>query len=216
MVQEGILKFSANGKQKLVIRDSVTAKIHADLARKYSKPAREEDLSQLPTPEYKKQSHKFQSDGLNQKFHEVLQVSRSELKVRTNNPESSLTRRKEDFRFQQDMTELDPKRLQRDFDSQASQKEERCGASNQQATLQQDSSAFQQVRDKSGESSFEPFVVATVESMKKSFQKAGQKQIRGDSYELSCSQNALLDDNSVSLPVQPMFQSKKIRLQTSQ
>jgi hypothetical protein len=70
-----------------------------------------------------------------------------------------------------------------------------------------------------GESSFEPFAVVPVESSKKSFQKAGQKQRKEDrctSPELSCSQNALLNDDSVSLPAQPIFQTKRPKLQLSQ
>ena len=215
MVQEGILKFSTNGKQKLVVRDSVTAKIYDDLARKYNKPVREEDLSQLTTPESKKKSHStLCSDTLQQRFHDVLQVSRSDLQMQTNNA-TALKRRGGDSRLSQESAKLNPKILSEEFNLQTSQSERKSRVPCNNSTLDQDSSMFQQARDKLGESSFEPFAVAPAES-KKSFQKAGQKQRREESPHLSCSQNAPLNDDSVSLPAQPLFLSKKPRLQMSQ
>ena len=217
MVQEGILKFSSNGKQKLVVRDAITAKIYDDLARKFNKPVREEDLSQLTTPESKKQSQKApQSDVLHQRFHDVLQVSRSDLQMQNNNVGTVLKRREGDSRFSQDSAKVDPRKLSEEFHLKKSKSEGKSGGPSRLATFDQDSSTFQQTRDKMGESSFEPFAVAPVESSKKSFQKSGQKQHRDESPELSCSQNAELNDDSVSLPAQPMFQYKRSRLQTSQ
>jgi hypothetical protein len=218
MVQEGILKFSSNGKQKHVVRDAITAKIYDDLARKFNKPVREEDLSQLTTPESKKQSQKApHSDALHQKFHDVLQVSRSDLQIQTNNVGTVLKRReKGDMRLSQDSAKVDPRKLSEEFHLKTSKCEDKSGVPSRQATFDQDSSTFQQARDKLGESSFEPFAVALVDNSKKSFQKSGQKQCRDDSLELSCSQNAELNDKSVSLPAQPMFQYKRPRLQSSQ
>lgn len=220
MVQEGILKFSANGKQKLVVRDAVTSKIHEDLARKYNKPVREEDLSQLPTPESKKLSQAaLQSDVLHQRFHDVLQVSRSDLQIQTTNAETQMKRRGVDMRLSQESAKLAPKKLSGDFDSLKSQGMGKSQAVGKVAAFEQDSSTFQLARDRLGESSFEPFAVVPVESSKKSFQKAGQKQRKEDrctSPELSCSQNALLNDDSVSLPAQPIFQTKRPKLQLSQ
>jgi hypothetical protein len=217
MVQEGILKFSANGKQKLVVRDAVTEKIYDELARKYNKPVREEDLSQLTTPESKKPSQiTLESGLLQQKFHDVLQVSRSDLQMQSNNATTALKRRGGDIRLSQESANLNPKMLSGEFQLHTSQTERKSIVPNNPAILDQDSSTFQQVRDKLGESSFEPFAVAPADSSKKSFQKAGQKQSRNDSPHLSCSQNALLNDDSVSLPAQPMFLTKKSRLQMSQ
>ena len=217
MVQEGILKFSTNGKQKLVVRDSVTAKIYDDLARKYNKPVREEDLSQLTTPESKKISQStLHSDTLQQRFHDVLQVSRSDLQMQTNNATTALKRRGGDSRLSQESAKLNPKILSEEFNLQTSQSERKSRVPCNHSTLDQDSSVFQQARDKLGESSFEPFAVAPAESIKKSFQKAGQKQHRDESPHISCSQNAPLNDDSVSLPAQPLFLSKKPRLQMSQ
>jgi hypothetical protein len=218
MIQEGIIKFSTNGKQKLVVRDEVTSKIYHDLARKYNKPAREEDLSQLPTPESKNQFQKsLQSETLQQKFHDVLQVSRSDLHMQTNNAMTALKQRGAgDFKLSQNSAGVDPKQLSGEFYLQSSQGKGKSSVPSKQAALDQDSSAFQQARDKLGESSYEPFAVATAENSKKSFHKAGQKQRRDDSPEPSCSQNALLTDASVTLPAQPMFQSRRPRLQMSQ
>ena len=217
MVQEGIIKFSSNGKQKLVVRDEVTSKIYDDLARKYNKPVREEDLSQLPTPESKNQFQKsFQSETLQQKFHDVLQVSRSDLQMQTNNAMTALKQRGAGgFRLSQNSARVDPKQLSGEFHLQSSQGTGQSRVPSKQAASDQDSSTFLQARDKLGESSYEPFVVATAET-KKSFHKVGQKQRRDDSPELSCSQNALLTDASVTLPAQPMFQSRRPRLQMSQ
>jgi hypothetical protein len=214
MVQEGILKFSANGKQKLVVRDAVTTRIYDELARKYNKPVREEDLSQITTPESKKKSQTMTECGaLRQKFHDVLQVSRSDLQMQSNNAATSLKRRGGDLRLNHDSASLNPKVLLGDFQLHS---EENLRVQSNHATLDQDSTAFQQARVKLGESSFEPFAVAPAENSKKMFQKARQKHIRDDSPHLSCSQNALLNDDSVSLPAQPMFLSKKPRLKMSQ
>lgn len=218
MVQEGIIKFSANGKQKLVVRDEVTAKIYADLARKYNKPAREEDLSQLPTPESKHQYQAaLQPDALQQRFHDVLQVSRSDLQMQPKNAMTTLKQRGGgDSKLSQHAGKVDPKKLSQEFHLQSSQGKENSRAPSKQATSDQDSSVFQQARDKLGESSYEPFAITTAENSKKSFHKAGQKHRRDESPEISCSQNALLNDDSVSLPAQPMFQSRRPRLQMSQ
>ena len=120
------------------------------------------------------------------------------------------------MKFSQDSSQLAPKKLSGDFDSLKSQGMGKSKVSGKVATFEQDSSTYLQARDRLGESSFEPFAVVPVESSKKSFQKGGQKQRRDDSPELSCSQNAPLNDDSVSLPAQPMFQSKRPRLQLSQ
>lgn len=120
------------------------------------------------------------------------------------------------MRLSQESAKLAPKKLSGDFDSLKSQGMGKSQAVGKVAAFEQDSSTFQLARDRLGESSFEPFAVVPVESSKKSFQKAGQKQRKEDSPELSCSQNALLNDDSVSLPAQPIFQTKRPKLQLSQ
>ncbi len=218
MVQEGILKFSKNGKQKLVVRDEVTTKIYEDLSRKYNKPSTDEYLSQLPTPESKSQFQTtLSSETLQRRFHDVLQVSRSDLQMQTNSTMTSSKQRSGgDSKSSQISAKIDPKKLSGEFYLQSSQGGGKSSVPSTQMTSEQDSSAFQQARDKLGESSYEPFAVPAAENSKKSFHKAGQKQRRDDSPELSCSQNALLNDDSVSLPAQPMFQSRRPRLQMSQ
>ena len=116
----------------------------------------------------------------------------------------------------QESTKMSPKILSGEFHLHASQTERKSGVPSYYATLDHDSSAFQQARDKLGESSFEPFAVAPADNSRKSFQKAGQKHIRDESPHMSCSQNALLNDDSVSLPAQPVFVTKKPKLQMSQ